>query len=139
MNWIRRKWNSIKADTKTVKQFSLILSLILFILGVIAFLRGHHQYKVEWPLAAASFIISLIAPNFLVFVYRPWMMIAEVISWVVLRLILGIFFYFILTPVNLVMSLLKKDIMDQKIDRNASTYWKKRSGFSTKERYEKLF
>lgn len=67
------------------------------------------------------------------------MMVAEVISWVVLRVILGILFYLILSPVNWVMSFLKKDILDQKLDPNASTYWKKRTGFSTKERYERLF
>lgn len=139
MNWIKHKWSSIKADTKTVKRFGLILSLILTVLGVIAFLRGHHQYKFEWPLAAASLILSLAAPGLLVYIYRPWMMVAEVISWVVLRLILGVFFYLVLTPVNLVMKLLKKDILDQKIDRQATTHWKKRTGFSTQERYEKLF
>ncbi len=139
MSWIKRKWNSIKADTKTVKQFGLILSLILVLLGGLAFWRGHHQYKVEWPLAAVVFAVAMTVPNLLVFVYRPWMMVAGVISWVVLRLILGVFFYLILTPVNLVMRLLKKDILDQNLDRKAKTYWRKRTGFSTQERYEKIY
>lgn len=139
MNSIKRKWNSIKSDIKTVKQFGFILSAILFVLGIIAFFRGHHQYKFEWPLALLFFSLSLMIPRFLVFIYRPWMMVAEVISWVVLRVILGILFYLILSPVNWVMSFLKKDILDQKLDPKATTYWKKRTGFSTKERYEKLF
>ena len=139
MNWIKRKWNSIKADVKTVKQFGLILSGILFVLGVIAFLRGHYQYKWEWPLAVVSLAISLVVPSFLVYIYRPWMMAAEVISWVMLRLILGICFYLIFTPINLAMKLLRKDILDQKIDRNAVTYWNKRTAATNPERYEKLF
>ena len=139
MNWIKKKWNSIKSDIKTVKQFGLILSLILSILGALAFFRGHHQYQFEWPLAIVIFTVSLISPGFLVYIYRPWMMVAEVISWVVLRVILGVFFFLILTPVNLIMTAFKKDILDQKINRSAETYWKKRTGFSTKERYEKLF
>ena len=139
MNWIKKKWNSTKADVKTVKQFGLILSLILFILGGLALWRGHHQYKFEWPLAVIVLAISLIIPRFLVFIYQPWMIVAETISWVVLRVILGILFYLILSPVNLIMILFKKDILDQRLDPSASTYWKKRTGFSTKERYEKLF
>lgn len=139
MNWIKRKWNSIKADTKTVKQFGLILSLILVVLGGLALWRGHHQYKFEWPIAIVVFAVAMITPNLLVFIYRPWMMVAEVISWVVLRLILGIFFYLILTPINLGMKLFGKDILDQKLNRKAQTYWNKRTGFSTQERYEKIY
>lgn len=139
MNWIKRKWNLVKADAKTLKQFGLILSVILFVLGAVAFLRGHRHYQIEWPLGAASLIISLAAPRLMVFVYRPWMMVAEIISWVVLRIILGIFFYLILTPVRLIMTLLKKDILDQTIDRKAETYWKPRTDIRTKERYERLF
>jgi len=139
LNWIKRKWNSIKADTKTVKQFGLILSGILTVLGLVAFLRGHHQYKWEWPVAAVSLALSLAAPALMVYIYRPWMIVAEMISWVVLRVILGVFFYLILTPVNLIMRLLKKDILDQKIDRSQATYWNKRTVSTTPERYEKLF
>jgi hypothetical protein len=59
-------------------------------------------------------------------VYVVWMKFAFALGWINTRILLGIFFYLIITPIGLVMRLVGKDILDQKLDRSAKTYWKKR-------------
>jgi len=138
LNWIKRKLNQINADSKAVQKFGFILAGILFTLGLIAFFRGHQQYWFEWPLAALVLFLSFSAIGILTRIYRFWMLIAEGISWVLLRLILGIFYYLILSPVGLGMRLAGKDILDEKMDQTARSYWKKHAAKS-KEQYERLF
>jgi len=48
-------------------------------------------------------------------------------------------FYFVLSPVSITMQLLGKDILDQKIDLQAASYWKKKTPPPNREQYEKLF
>jgi hypothetical protein len=60
-------------------------------------------------------------------VYIGWMKFAFVLGWMNTRLLLGLFFYLILTPVGLVMRAFGKDIIDKKFDRQARSYWKKRT------------
>ena len=139
MNWIKLKWSHIPADPKMVRKFGFILAGILIILGLIAFLRGHEQYWVEWPLAALVLFLSFFAIGILTHIYRFWMLIAEGISWVLLRLILGVFYYLILSPVGFAMRFFGRDVLDEKIDREASSYWKKRVGKPAQEQYERLF
>ncbi len=139
MNWIKNKWHKIEATPKKVREFGLILSVILLVLGGIAFWRGHHQWKFEWPLSAVFLFLTLVLPNAMFYVYKTWMMAAEAISWVVLRVLLGALFYVVLSPVSVTMRLLKKDILDQNLDPSKSSYWNKRTVPVSRERYEKLF
>ncbi len=139
MNWIKQKWNKISAASKTIRNFGLILSGILFVLGILAFLRKHNQYWFEWPLSVTVLIITLAAPRVLSYIYRAWMLVAEGISWVLLRVILGIFFYLVLSPVGFFMRLSGKDMLDEKINRQATSYWRKKISNSTQEQYERLF
>ena len=139
MNWIERKWSKIPSDPKTIRNFGFILSGILFALGILAFLRGHSQHWIEWPLSVSILVLTLVAPIAVSYIYRPWMLVAEVISWVLLRVILGVFFYLVLSPAGMIMRLSGKDILDQKIDHQATSYWRKRAGKVAREQYERLY
>ena len=138
MNWIKHRWSQIPADSKTVQKFGFILSGILLTLGLLAFFRGHQQYGFEWPLAAIVFYLSFSGSKIVTYIYRAAMLVTEPISWVLLRLILGIFYYLILSPVGFAMRLSGKDMLDEKIDRQASSYWKKHAA-KPREQYERLF
>lgn len=138
-NWIKRKWNKIPQDPKTLRNFGLILSVVLLILGGIAFFRGRAHFGILWFLSVPSFLLALWAPRILSYIYRPWMMVAELISWVMLRIILGLFFYFIFSPVAIILRLTGKDLLDERIDPNAQSYWRKRLTQMKPEQYERLF
>ena len=59
-------------------------------------------------------------------IHIGWMTLAFALGWFNTRLLLGIFFYLILTPIGVLMRLFGKDLLDQRIDKRATTYWKKR-------------
>ncbi len=55
-----------------------------------------------------------------------WMKLAFVLSWINTRLILCLMFYLIFTPIGLILKLLRKDLLELKIDKAGETYWKKK-------------
>jgi hypothetical protein len=68
------------------------------------------------------------------------MKFAFALAWVNTRLILGVFFYLVLTPSGLVMRLLGKDPLRRRIERSAKSYWiRKEPVLFDKSRYENLF
>ncbi len=139
MNWIKIRWSKIPIEPGKVRSFGLILTGLLFLLGLIAFLRGHRHYVFEWPISAVVLGITLAFPSTLVLIYRTWMLLAEGISWVLLRVILGALFYLIISPMAIVMRLLGKDLLDQAVHRDAKSYWSKRPDPVSREQYEKLY
>ncbi len=58
--------------------------------------------------------------------YLGWMKFAFVLGWLNTRLLLGVFFYLVITPTGLLLRILRKDLLDQRVDRSAKSYWKLR-------------
>lgn len=56
--------------------------------------------------------------------YNFWMKIVLVLSWVNTRVLLFMIFYLILTPTGLILKLLRKDLLEQKISKTEKSYWK---------------
>jgi hypothetical protein len=71
-------------------------------------------------------------------VYKVWMRVAFILSWVNTRIILFVLFYLILTPIGLVLRLFKVDLLERR--KQAETYWKikEKAGFNPLN-YERRF
>ncbi len=74
----------------------------------------------------ALFGVSYLAYPVMKPLHIGWMKFAQVLGWFSTHVVLSVFFYLVLTPGSLVVRLLGKDLLDQRIDRSAKTYWRKR-------------
>ena len=61
------------------------------------------------------------------------------LGWLNTRLILGLVFYLMITPLGLLIRLAGTDLLDEKIDKKAESYWKKRPPAPGPARYEKSY
>lgn len=91
-----------------------------------------------WIISAVLILWALIAPSTLGPIYKVWMKIGHALGWVNSRIILGIMFYLIITPVGVFMRLIGKNPLKLKIDKSATTY-RVKSEASGKSRIEKPF
>ncbi len=131
---------TIKGTREEVRKFGLMFAGIFCLIGAYTIWRGH----TTWPWYAAGavfFLVSgLIGYPILRPIYVGWMKFAYVLGWINMRVLLGVFFYVILTPVGAAMRAMGKDLLDEKIDKGAGTYWKERAQEEfQRERYERLF
>jgi hypothetical protein len=130
----------IDASRREVRKFGLLFSAICALVGGYVLYSGGTVYI--WFFAGGIFF--LVTGLFVFPVLRPiyvvWMKFAQVLAWVNTRIILGIAFYLIVTPMGLLLRLFGKDLLDQRINPRAATYWKKREQTPfVRERYERLF
>ena len=123
-----------------VRKFGILFAVVLTAAAV--YCRYTEREYWHWFLvgAGACLLTGHIAYRVLRPLYLAWMKFAIVLGWINTRLLLGIFFYLVLTPIGLVLKLSGKDLLDRKIDRQAVSYWKKREGGTVaREQYERLF
>ena len=73
--------------------------------------------------SAFLIVMAYLAPMLLSPFETVWWAFARVMNAIMTRVILGVFYYMILTPVGLVMRLFGRDPMDRKIDRQRDSYW----------------
>jgi len=119
-------WNEfkeIKSGKKQLREFGLTIGIILVILGGIAVWRGKCVGAIFLTLGTVLIVLGLGAPEFLKIPQKLWMGLAVAIGFFMSRLILTILFYTVITPIGIIVKLLGKDVLNERIDKKAASYW----------------
>ncbi|MBE9116973.1 sxtJ [Lusitaniella coriacea LEGE 07157] len=111
-------------DRKGLRNFGLLTGIIIAVLFgfLLPLLRGHGLLLIPWIIGGVLGLFALIIPNALAPVYRVWMRIGLVLGWINSRIILGIIFFLVVTPMGFVMRLFSRDPMTRKIETQLETY-----------------
>ena len=116
-----------EVGTKDLRQFGAVLAGILAVFGVIHFLKGHVSvYPWFFAFAGGTLLFVIFLPVALKPVYAVFIRIAHGLGWFNTRVILILIYYFLLTPIGLIMRVFQKDPLDRKIEKHAGSCWIKR-------------
>lgn len=114
---------SIEITPKQLRHFGLIVGGIFALMGVWPLLfgkAGPHYWALT--LGGLLILLGLLRPQSLGPAYRGWMAFGRVMGGVNTKILLGLGFYAIMTPVGLVMRVFGKDPMRRKFDPDLNTY-----------------
>jgi Saxitoxin biosynthesis operon protein SxtJ len=77
-----------------------------------------------WALgiAAGLLVPAVVFPRSLVWVHKGWMAIGHVLGWINTRIILGVVFYVIVTPIGIIRRWLGKDPMGRQLRPDLDSY-----------------
>lgn len=75
-----------------------------------------------WFVATPFLLLGCIAPDWLRRAYRAWMRIGMLIGRMTTPVILGLFFYLVITPIGLVRRTINRNATYHRIDPSAETY-----------------
>jgi hypothetical protein len=127
---------------RDIRIWALLLTAIFGVIGVIQFLIWHHERAaaIFWILAVGLLVPGLFVPVILTPVYRLWLKFAAALAWFNTRLILGLTYFLVFTPIGILLKLLRKDLISEKWDTQATSYWieRKKVPFD-RSRYEKQY
>jgi Saxitoxin biosynthesis operon protein SxtJ len=77
-----------------------------------------------WALVVAGCLLlpAVVFPRSLIWVHKGWMAIGHVLGWINTRIILGIVFYVIVTPIGIFRRWLGKDPMGRQVRPDLDSY-----------------
>ena len=122
---------------KTLKQFGLLIGIgFPLIIGWIIPLIAGHPFR-SWTLfiSLPTIILTFLKTNVLLYPYRFWMKLGDLLGFINSHLILGIVYLLILVPISLVMRLFGYDPL-RKI-KGQKTYRESKEGYQIN--LEKIF
>src|SRR5215831_10971369 len=110
-------------ETKELRTFGLMVGGIFLILSLWPALWRADEPRL-WALipGIVLVVLGLSLPRSLKPAHKVWMVIGHVLGWINTRIILGIVFYGLITPMGLVMRLFGWDSMRRTLVREAHTY-----------------
>jgi len=93
---------------------------VIFVVGWFVF-----DKRLDWAayVAAAFLLVALIRPTLLMPLNRIWMGFAHRLSGVSNRIVLGLFFFGILTPFGFILKLFSRDPMTRNNNPDTLTFW----------------
>jgi hypothetical protein len=114
---------SARVDRAQLRNFGLIVGGIFGVIGLWpAIIRGGNVRPWMVGLAVVLILPALVAPRTLAPAHRAWMALGSALGWVNTRIILGLIFFGMITPMALVLRLARRDPMQRAFDPNATTY-----------------
>jgi uncharacterized membrane protein HdeD (DUF308 family) len=109
--------------TKDLRQFGLLVGGVFAVIGLWPVVFRSESPRL-WAMIIGSLLIVLgaIAPQSLKQVHRGWMKIGHVLGSINTKIILGIIYYLLITPMGLIMRLMGKDPMHRALAQGTDTY-----------------
>src|SRR6266850_4400454 len=114
--------NTNQKSLRAEREFGLIVGGVLLLLSSWWLYRGKfsHASQITMPLAAALLLLGLVLPRALVWPNKIWMGFAEGLAFVSTRIILGVVFFGIVTPIGLIKRLFGWDPLQRRAARGES-------------------
>ena len=117
----------VSTEQSSEKSFGVVFSIVFLIVALYPLINSEGLRI--WALVASIifFLLAFIAPKVLVFPNKLWFKFGLLIGSIVAPIVMAFVYFVTVLPTGLIMRLLGKDLLKQKLDKNAKSYWIKRS------------
>ena len=113
--------NLINIKRKNNITFGILFFVFFLIIGLYP-LKSDGAIRIWSVLFSLVFlIITIIRPNLFTFLNKLWIKFGILLGRIISPIVMGLVFFFVVTPIGVLVRILKKDVMGLK--RGASSYW----------------
>lgn len=139
MSWINDEYQKLDRSPRALRRFGFLVGSVLLVLGGIMLWRHRDSGWLFLSPGALLLLSAIVAPAILHYVYRPWMMLALMLGWLVTGILLTIVFCLVVTPIGLLQRICGKRAVESCFKNGERTYWQPRTMRPVASDYEKQF
>ena len=114
----------MKKINKIIKNniiFGILFFIFFLIIGLYP-LMSNRTIRIWSVILSLVFLtITIIRPNLFIFLNKLWIKFGILLGKIVSPIVMGLVFFFVVTPIGILLKILKKDVMGLK--RGISSYW----------------
>ena len=111
----------IKINKENNITFGILFFIFFLIIGLFPLVSVGVIRIWSVVLSLIFLIITIIRPNLFTFLNRSWIQFGIFLGKVISPIVMGLVFFFVVTPIGVLVRIFKKDVMGLK--RGASSYW----------------
>jgi hypothetical protein len=121
------------------RAFGLMMAALFSVVATIAWLLSGQILLWAFAISGVLLVTALLVPGLLMPLNRLWMLLGQRIGVVSNHLLLGIFFFLLITPMGGVLRLLRRSSIQKRPDPSAKSYWTPVGRKTTAETYVDQF
>ena len=101
--------------------FGILFFIFFLIVGLYPLISSKPIRVWSLILSLVFLIITIIKPNLFTFLNKLWIKLGVLLGKIISPIVMGLVFFFVVTPIGIFVKILKKDVMGLK--RETSSYW----------------
>ena len=123
-------------DQKDIKissnrSFGIVFSIVFLVISIYPLINNDNLRIWSLIISSIFLVLGLIESKLLNPLNKIWFKFGLVLGKIISPIVMGIIFFFVVTPIALLMKLIRKDLLNLKFNKN-NTYWIKKSGPKSK-------
>ena len=115
--------NNIKISSN--KSFGIVFFILFLIISIYPLINGENLRIWSLIISIIFLVLGLLNSKVLTPLNKLWFKFGILLGNIVAPIVMAFVFYLVVTPISLIMKILKKDILNLKTNKNYS-YWIKR-------------
>ena len=121
------KISYIQTEQSSEKSFGVVFSIVFLIVALYPLINSEGLRIWALVVSIIFFLLAFLAPKILVLPNKLWFKFGLLIGSIVAPIVMAFVYFVTVLPTGLIMRLLGKDLLKQKLDKNSKSYWVKRS------------
>ena len=113
------------------RSFGIVFFIVFLLIATYPLLKGNDVRIWSLSISFGFLILGLINSKILSPLNKLWFKFGLILGKIISPLIMGIIFFVVVTPIGIVMRVLKKDLLNLKYSQK-ETYWIKKTGPKSK-------
>ena len=117
----------VSTEQSSEKSFGVVFSIVFLIVALYPLITSEGLRIWALVVSIIFFLLAFLAPKILVLPNKLWFKFGLLIGSIVAPYVMAFVYFVTVLPTGLIVRLLGKDLLKQKLDKNAKSYWVKRS------------
>ena len=113
--------NSINIKRKNNITFGILFFIFFLIVGLYPLISSKPIRIWSVAVSLVFLTVTIIKPNLFTFLNKLWIKFGILLGKIISPIVMGLVFFFVVTPIGILIRMLKKDVMGLK--RGAPSYW----------------
>ena len=120
-----------KVKISSNKSFGVVFFIVFLIIGIYPLLSQNEVRLWSLIISIIFLILGLLNSKLLTPLNKIWFKFGILLGKIVSPLVMGLIFFFVVTPIGILMRILKKDLLNLKFNKK-TTYWIEKNDLKSK-------
>ena len=121
--------NEVKIGSN--RSFGIVFSIAFLLISLYPLINGENLRLWALIISIVFFVLAIVNSNLLKPLNKLWFKFGLLLGKIISPFIMGMIFFVVVTPIAILMRLLRKDLLNLKFNKN-NTYWIQKSGPKSK-------